>query len=194
MPTDNVHSQTMPPKLLVSIDFGTAYSSVAFYIDRRPVDQGHRTLALGKIPPSRLNVVRFHRDAQVSSQLGWSRESETWVWGRAVDGLVERGEILESERIMMFKLCLESSDMAKSTRERVKNQFDKLPLLAQKQLGPENIPWPERLVSLYLKLLWQDAKARIGSCGIKLEDHDIACWLGVPKFVADIVYICMNID
>lgn len=190
---DTSHSHNIPPKLLISIDFGTAYSSVAFYIDRRPVDQRYRALALGKVSPSRLNVVRFHRDAQVSSQLGWCRDSETWAWGRAVDGLVERGEILESERIQMFKLCLESSDMAKGTRERVKHQFDKLPPLAQKQLGPEIIPWPERLVSQYLKLLWKDAKARIGSSGIELNDHDIACWLSVPKFVADILYVCVNI-
>ena len=193
MPIHASHSQTIPPKLLISIDFGTAYSSVAFYIDQRPVDQRYRTLALGMIPPERLNVVRFDKHAQVSSQLGWCRDSETWAWGNAVDDLVERREILESERIQMFKLCLESSDMAKCTRERVKGQFDKLPLLARKQLGPEVIPWPERLVSLYLKLLWEDAKVRIGASGIELNDYDIACWLSVPKFVAEILYICVNI-
>ena len=194
MPISISHRQNVQPKLLVSIDFGTAYSSVAFYIDRRPVDERNRTLALGEIPPSRLNVVRFHRDAQVSSQLGWCRDSETWAWGRAVDDLVDSGDILESERIQMFKLCLESSDMAKGTRERVKDQFDKLPPLAKKQLGPENIPWPERLVSLYLQFLWRDAKVQIASNGIKLKDHDIACWLGVPKFVANILYVCMDTD
>ena len=191
---DTAHSQNIKPKLLVSIDFGTCNSSVAYYLDRRSVNQRHRTLALGRIPPSCLKVVQFHRDAQVSSQLGWCRDLETWTWGRAVDGLVERGEILESERITMFKICLESSDMAKGTRERVKDQFDKLPLLAKKQLGPENIPWPERLVSLYLKLLWQEAKRRIRSSGIELGNYDITCWLGVPKSVAHISKICLNID
>ena len=103
-----------------------------------------------------------------------------------MDGLVERGEMLESERITMFKICLESSDMAKHTRERVKDQFDKLPPLAKKQLGPENIPWPERLVSLYLKFLWQEANVRISSSGITLGDHDITCWLSVPKSVTNV--------
>ena len=153
---DTAHSQKV--KLLVGIDFGTAYSSVAYYIDRRSIDQRCRPLPLGTIPIERLHVVRFHDDLQVSSQLGWDRELEEWTWGASVDDLVEREEISESERIQMFKLCLESSDMAKGTRERVKDQFDKLPPLAKKKLGPEHIPWPERLVALYLKFLWKEAK------------------------------------
>ena len=194
MPIGTSHPQKIPPKLLVSIDFGTAYSSIAYYIDRRPLDQRYRTLALGRVPTERLNVVRFNGDEQISSQLAWCRDSEKWLWGRAVDVLIECGDILESERIQMFKLCLESSDMAKGTRERVKDQYDKLPPLAKNQLGPQHIPWPERLVSLYLRLLWQDATVRISSMGIKLEDHDIACWLSVPKFVANLLYVYMKID
>ena len=111
-----------------------------------------------------------------------------------MDNLVERREILESERIQMFKLCLESSDLAKGTRERVKYQFDKLPPLAKKKLGPEHIPWPERLVSLYLEFLWQEAKVQISSHGIKLGDYDIACWLGVPKLVTNLLVVCMDTD
>ena len=194
MAINSSHSQTLPPKLLVSIDFGTAYSSVAYYIDPRPADQRNRTLALGKIPLSGLHVVRFDRDAQVSSQLAWSRDSGTWAWGTAVDELVNSGEISESERITMFKLCLESSDIAQSTRKRVKAQFDKLPPLARTQLGPEHIPWPERLVTLYLKLLWGNAKALIRSSNVILEEDYIACWLGVPKSVDYNLYVSMNID
>lgn len=192
MAADGSYSRKSLPKLLISFDFGTSYSSVAYYLDRRPDDQRHHTIALGRILPSRLDVVRFHRDAQVSSQLAWCPDSETWAWGRAVDGLVERGVILESDRILLFKLCLESSNMAKGIRERVKGQFDKLPPLAKKQLGSQHLPWPERLVSLYLRLLWEDAQRRIRSSGIELRDHDIACWLGVPKFVTSPSYLCVN--
>ena len=193
MPADAFYSRKSLPKLLIGFDFGTSYSSLAYYLDRRPDDQKHHTIALGRILPSGLKVVDFQGDSQVSSQLAWCRDSGTWAWGRAVDGLVERGMILESDRILQFKLCLESSDMAKSTRERVKGQFDKLPPLAKRQLGPEHIPWPERLVSLYLRLLWEAAQRRIRSSGIELGDHDIACWLGVPKFVTNLSYLCMNL-
>ena len=91
-------------------------------------------------------------------------------------------QIMESDRIQMFKLCLEDSSLAKSTRERVKGQLDRLPGLARKKLGQPDMPWPERLVSFYLKMLWNDSRERMRLSGVILENYEVDCYIGVPKY------------
>ena len=89
---------------------------------------------------------------------------------------------MESDRIQMFKLCLENSSLAKSTRERVEGQLDRLSALAWDKLGHPDMPWPERLVSLYLKLLWHDSRERMRSSGVIIEDYEVDCYIGVSKY------------
>ena len=76
--------------------------------------------------------------------------------------------------------------MAKDIRTRVKKQFDELSLLALENLGPKIISWYERLASLYLKMLWDTVRDQIPGADVRDEDYEIACWLSVPKFVAEI--------
>ena len=181
-------------KLVVSIDFGTAYSAVAYILDPRHAGGTTRSPALGDIPLSRFRTVHFDRRAQVSSQLAWYDREEQWVWGDAVDGLVERKEILESDRIQMFKLCLEHSRMTERTRERVQRQLDRLPPIARKQLGQADVPDFENLISLYLARLWAEAKRHISeafycSRGQSIFDgREVECWMGVPKFIQGFQY------
>ncbi|KAG7006032.1 hypothetical protein G7Y79_00016g040170 [Physcia stellaris] len=181
MPTDSSPATHQLQKLIVGIDFGTANSSVAYFIDKRTAHQRAIGLALGEVFISDLKSIDFDREPQIASQLAYDSKEEEWIWGSAVDELVEQREIMESDRIQMFKLCLENSSLAKSTRERVEGQLDRLPALAWEKLGHPDMPWPERLVSLYLKMLWHDSRERMRSSGVILEDYEVDCYIGVPK-------------
>lgn len=101
---------------------------------------------------------------------------------------VAEHEILESDRIHFIKLCLEQSTLANATRLRVKGQLDRLPQHAHRLLGSDEVPWPERLVTLYLKLLWKAARNGIAeeyfcSRGDIFRGREVEFWIGVPKFV-----------
>ena len=175
-------------KLLICIDFGTAFSAVAHTIHPLPTPESSRSLAIGKIPIRNLRFVRFRGLPQVSSEFAWNAQDNEWVWGAEVEDRIDRQEIPEGARIQLIKLCLEQSDLTEETRMKVKRQLDILPAIARQQLGPDDIPWAERLVALYLKKLWEEAKPVITntyhcSDGNIFEGRDIEIWIAVPKFV-----------
>ena len=183
----NTHQpENVQRRLLVSIDFGTAFSAVAHTIVSTPPDERSTPPALGTVSPYNLKNVQFSRDCQVSSQVAWHKDGSgggQWEWGPDVDEFIERGEILESDRIQMVKLCLEESPLSQATRTRVKAQLDGLPPLAWQILGLVSLSWAERLVSLFLGKLWAEAKGCINMSRAETFDDDesVECWLGVPK-------------
>ena len=188
MSTDYSDPVLRTRKILIGIDFGTSKSSVAFTIDPRPARDRARILPLGKIALRDLRVVQFDGEDQVSTQIAWNVKDQQWVCGADVDEQVESGDIPESSRILSIKLCLEQSSLTESIRKRVKSQFDQLPPAAIEELGPEDVPWAERLVGLYLRYLWKHARRNIASayyCSHEGEDvfvgREVEIWIGVPK-------------
>ena len=182
MPKDYLRPANRQQPLLVAIDFGTAYSSVVYYIDTRSPHERAKGLALGKIPLAALKVVGFNRAAQIGTQMAWYDKRQMWLWGHRVDEYIHRKEILESDRIQMAKLYMEHSEITKPIRDRVTAQLEALPEVARMQLGRSKHCWAEGLVSLYLRELWADTKIQIRSSGVVFEDTDIECWMGVPKY------------
>ncbi|KAG7007535.1 hypothetical protein G7Y79_00009g026440 [Physcia stellaris] len=118
MPKDYLRPANRQQPLLVAIDFGTAYSSVVYYIDTRSPHERAKGLALGKIPLAALKVVGFNRAAQIGTQMAWYDKRQMWLWGHRVDEYIHRKEILESDRIQMAKLYMEHSEMTKPIRDR----------------------------------------------------------------------------
>ena len=143
-------------KLLVAIDFGTAYNAVAYSLG--PVT---RTDSLHGLPPSTIRVVNFNNQTQVKCQLAWWHERGQWAWGIRLDDLVESGKILDSGRILMFKLGLDQSDETRKPRDRVRDQLQDIPLCAWDELRGTNADDFEKLIIIYLKRFWADAKKRI---------------------------------
>ena len=171
----------IPHKLMVGIDFGSAFSAVAYHIDRRSASERSRGLALEKMV-NRLKPLRFDDNYQVSSQIAWDTGSKKWVWGDEVNQLINDKQIKIAERIELLKLCLETSDINTSTRAQVHHQLCGLPKSAQKQLKLNDENWPDHLISLYLGMLWKDAKTRIFlKEGYSFHDEDMECWISVPK-------------
>ena len=177
-------------RILFSIDFGTAFSSVAYFIDRRLPHERVCGLALDKAS-SRLKPIKFYSDFQVSSQLAWNNIDGKWEWGYRVDECIQEGQIAAWDRIEMLKLCLERSNVGVSVLAKLSPQLKRLPPLAWEKLGQANVKDPaERLISLYLQFLWQDS-LRCASIP-DLDNKDIECWLSVPKSVQSIHTPCVN--
>lgn len=175
-------------RILFSIDFGTAFSSVVYYIDRRLPQERVSGLPLDKAS-FRIKEIKFWSDFQVSSQLAWNDIHGQWEWGYRVDLCIQEGQIAARDRIDMLKLCLERSDIGDGVRAQLSQQLKRLPPLAWEQLGQDNVKDPaERLISLYLRCLWQDSIRCASISG--LDNYDIECWLSVPKSVQSIYTTC----
>ena len=178
-------------KLLLSIDFGTAYSSVAIYVDTRSSSERIQGLALRDIPLSKIKALQLSETKQISTQMAWYEKEGMWVIAPEMDQLIQAEEIPESAPIKLCKLCLEQSADTVAIRERVKGQLDKLPLNARAQISPAPLQrpttftsderWAEGLVSTYLKLLWTKVKARLQGNPEYFADEQVECWIGVPK-------------
>ena len=184
MRPDWSHPELRDRPLLVAIDFGTAFSAIAHTIGRHPAAGRPEGLPLGIDHRPKPTAVRFQTDPQVNNQLAWNNQRGEWVFGNEVDSLVERRTISEADRFQMIKLCLDTSII----RHKVKSQLDRLQSLAHERLGPDHIAWPERLVSLYLNMLWKKAKSSIinayhCSHGNIFDHRNIEVWLSVPKSV-----------
>ena len=177
-------SDQKPPKLLIGIDFGTAYNAVAYNLG-----SATRTGNLHGLPPSTIRVVNFNNQPQVKCQLAWWHERKQWVWGSKVDDLVESGRILESDRILMFKLGLDQSDETREPRNRVRDQLQDIPSCAWDNLADTDADEFEKLITIYLKMFWADVQEQISRdhiiFGLDPFDGswDLACSLGVPKYV-----------
>ena len=177
-------SDEEPPKILVGIDFGTAYNAVAYSLG-----SATRTDSLLGLPPSSIRFVDFNNQPQVKCQLAWRYDKEQWEWGRRVDDLVESRKILESGRISMFKLGLDQSDESREPRNRVQNQLQDIPSCAWDELGDTDADDFEKLITIYLKKFWADSRTRISQDDLFLGvdpfdgSWDVACSLGVPKYV-----------
>lgn len=175
-------------KLVICIDYGTAFSSVAYALDARCAQEPPRKLGIGEIPLTSLKTVSFNRWRQVPSELAWYAKHELWVWGDDVESLVQIGEILDTDRYQMLKICLEQSSLSLTTREKVQRQLNCLPAIAKQQLSHEEKPRFDHLVSLYLARLWERSKELI-SLELYITGRSIfqgrvvECSISVPKFV-----------
>ena len=81
MQTDSSPATRRLQKLIVGIDFGTANSSVAYYIDKRTAQQRANGLALGEVFISSLKAIDFDKEPQIASQLAYYSKKEKWIWG-----------------------------------------------------------------------------------------------------------------
>ena len=82
MPTDSSPATHRLQKLIVGIDFGTANSSVAYFIDKRTTHQRAIGLALGEVFISDLKSIEFDREPQIATQLAYYSKEEEWIWGK----------------------------------------------------------------------------------------------------------------
>lgn len=171
--------------LIIGFDIGTALSAVAYTIARsRSIGKSKPTIANST---NQIFPVRFAHGTQVSSQLAWDPRQRCWAWGDAVDDMVENGEIDDTDRIEMIKLCLDTSGKTQNTRTKVEKQLNSLPEDACKEFGRQ-LPSAQDLMGVYLKFLWDTTVAEITNCYSKSRSGNIfqrvsrvCCWISVPK-------------
>ena len=175
----SVHEKRRP-KMLIAVDFGTAYSALSFTNVPKYTNRETRR-PLGTVPPARLSAVQFGSNYELSSELAWDNQENQWLWGHAVDNAVAQGIVKGSDRLQLIKLCVEQSKLSEATRVRVKSQLDALPPLAKEKLGSSAVPWSERLITLYLRELWTFARRFILRHCCQFDDSEVECWIGVPR-------------
>ena len=102
--SDNVQLQE---QLIIGIDFGTTYSSVAWYVVN--ADEVQSELRKDRFNTEDITVVYFDNQDQVKSLLAWYRgpkapEKGNWLWAHEID--MCRGKIDPSHHFELFKLGL----------------------------------------------------------------------------------------
>ena len=173
-------------KLIIGYDFGTAFSSVSHAL--ASVNNGRLESDASRVSSTRTPVSVEFNDSrkQISSELAWHSTESRWVWGDDVDEYVYLGEIAETDRIQLLKLCIEASELTQPIKEKVEEVISRLPQNAREHLMTRDSPTPRDLIAIYLKFLWKETKEQIKGVYLKTNKQDIfdecsiESWISVP--------------
>ena len=138
--------------VLVGIDFGTSFSSVAYA--REPKRAGDR--------PPRMTSCLFgasENTAQVPSQMAFDNTAQSWAFGYEVDEALRYGGVDRDNIFAMLKLAFDTSPSNSEIASRHARQIDALPQEAKEKLG--RISDMRELVLLFLQWLWGQAMGAI---------------------------------
>lgn len=162
-------------RLIVAIDFGTAYSSVVYY-HYRPDQVPNFTP--GTLILSHLKDVYFEDSNQAKTELAWNPSISDWVWGNDMDHSVNNRQVKDSDRFRLLKLGLEGLDYT-TVHRKLSKQISQLP--------PEShVSSVYDLVVIYLRRLYEAARvnieAQVGKVGHRsiFDIADVECVLSVP--------------
>lgn len=160
----------------VGIDFGTTYTSAAFY--RHHVTDGNAGRLPGEVEDRNIHRVIFTSEEAVKSELAWSSDDNRWLWGSEVDDGINNYDLPDSSCIQMIKLGLDSSDHTRCYRNTISRRIEEL---------PDNVRVSEiELITIFLTNLMkyvrtkiEDTLGRIGGASI-LEGADLEYVFCVP--------------
>ncbi len=171
-------------RLLLGIDFGTTYSSVAYALHEWNTGQQPSTIALNE---TKIHSVQFDfAKSQVKTQIAWHAADHDYVWGDDVDVQIRDKEVSEGDRIVMLKLGLDKSDATRGIRAKQADQLSRIPPTYWAGDGHRRQPLVEDLISIYLGKLYGYAKNKIiKHFGILADGNifdmtDVQCAICVP--------------
>lgn len=136
----------------VGIDFGTTYTSVAFFLLN--VTDDRTGLLPGDVDYRAIQRVIYEGNEAVKSEFAWNENEDSWLWGQQVDRSIHDGDLPDSECIQMIKLGLDSSAHTTVYRDHIARRIAELP--EDRQVSEQE------LVSLYLEELLIHAQRKIG--------------------------------
>ena len=160
--------QTTQQKLVICIDFGTTFSSVAYSVASEGSVCADEDL-LGISDPKE---IIFESEKQIKTELAWHPQRQLWVWGYDVDREIRSRQIPRFNRIKMFKLGLDTSDYTVDIRHQIHDQISNLPAEC-------NVHCVDDLISIYLGFLFSYAKNNISGQHGRLHGFDIFQFMDV---------------
>ena len=156
--TTNIANQpSASSSLMVGLDFGTTFSSVAHaLIDHASACSEIRN---DRFDIGLINEIRLNGSKQPKTELAWVPHPSPgrWIWGEDVGRKIKSQQIQESDRTGLFKLGLDESEETHSIRSRIHDQINRLP----PETGVRRL---DDLIRTYLKLLFDNAIAKMHDC------------------------------
>ncbi len=171
-------------RLILGLDFGTSYSSIAYALHEWNPRQQPSVTAFNE---TNIQSVQFDFVAsQVKTQIAWHAANRVFIWGDEVDVRIRDKEIPENDRIVMMKLGLEKSAATEKIRAKQAEQLSRIPPACWGGKGEPRHPVIEDVISIYLGLLMNYAKYKIiKSFGVLAKGDifditDVQCAICVP--------------